>query len=419
MQPAANAAKFDTPVAERFRSFGKSIFAEMTALAAAHKAVNLSQGFPDFDGPPIAREAAIAALNAGHSQYARMIGVPALNQAIARRWARAGRGEIDPEAHVTVTAGCSEAIGAALVGLLNPGDEVIIFEPYFDFYTACAAMAGAVPRVVTLHPPAAGGQAVGGRAVPAGSSSSAPAHFWFDESQLRAAFTPRTRAIIINTPHNPTGKVFSRAELELIATLCQQHNVVAISDEVYEHLTFDAAQPHISIATLPGMWERTITLSSLGKTFSLTGWKVGWSIAPPALTACVRAAHQFMVFSGSTPMQHGAIAVLDSGDEYIAGLKELYAANRDMLSDTLRQCGLTVFPSYSTYFLMADHTALGYESDRAFCEHLTKSVGVAAIPPSVFYLTPGMGKELVRFAFCKKAETMREACDRLKRGITR
>ncbi|MFA6044998.1 MAG: aminotransferase class I/II-fold pyridoxal phosphate-dependent enzyme [Phycisphaerales bacterium] len=408
MQPA-----FNTPVAERFRAFGKSIFAEMTAMAAAHKAVNLSQGFPDFDGPPIAREAAIAAINAGHSQYARMIGVPALNQAIARSWARAGRGEIDPEAHVTVTAGCSEAIGAALVGLLNPGDEVIIFEPYFDFYTACAAMAGAVPRVVTLHPPGAG-PALGGPAVPAGSSSS---HFWFDEAQLRAAFTPRTRAIIVNTPHNPTGKVFSRAELELIASLCRQHNVVAISDEVYEHLTFDASQPHISLATLPGMWERTITLSSLGKTFSLTGWKVGWSIAPPALTACVRAAHQFMVFSGSTPMQHGAIAVLDSGDEYIAGLKKLYASNRDMLSETLRRCGLTVFPSYSTYFLMADHTALGYPDDRAFCEHLTKTVGVAAIPPSVFYLTPGMGKNLVRFAFCKREETMREACERLRRGL--
>lgn len=410
MQPA-----FDIPVAERFRSFGKSIFAEMTAMAAAHKAVNLSQGFPDFDGPAIAREAAIAAINAGHSQYARMIGVPALNQAIARSWARAGRGEIDPEAHVTVTAGCSEAIGAALVGLLNPGDEVIVFEPYFDFYTACAAMAGAVPRVVTLHPPAASGPALGGPAVPAGSSPSGD--FWFDVSQLRAAFTPRTRAIFVNTPHNPTGKVFSRSELELIAGLCRQHNVVAICDEVYEHLTFDASRPHISLATLPGMWERTITLSSLGKTFSLTGWKVGWSIAPPALTACVRAAHQFMVFSGSTPMQHGAIAVLDSGDEYIAGLRRLYASNRDILSDTLRGCGLTVFPSYSTYFLMADHTSLGYADDRDFCEHLTKSVGVAAIPPGVFYLTRGLGKNLVRFAFCKREETMREACERLRQRL--
>lgn len=406
MQPA-----FTTPVAERFRSFGESIFAEMTAMATAHKAVNLSQGFPDFDGPAIAREAAIAAINAGHSQYARMIGVPALNQAIARSWARAGRGEIDPESHVTVTVGCSEAIGAAMVGLLNPGDEVIIFEPYFDFYTACAAMAGAVPRVVTLHPP--GGPGATGENGPA-----SPGQFWFDPAQLRSAFTPRTRAIIINSPHNPTGKVFSRAELDLIAALCRQHNVVAISDEVYEHLTFDPAQPHISIATLPGMWERTITLSSLGKSFSLTGWKVGWSIAPHDLTACVRAAHQFMVFSGSTPMQHGAIAVLDSGDAYIAGLKKLLASNRDMLTDTLRACGLTVFPSYSTYFLMADHTAHGDASDRAFCERLTKSVGVAAIPPSVFYLTPGMGTNLVRFAFCKREETMREACARLSRGLT-
>lgn len=390
-------------VAQRFRSFGKSIFAEMTALANAHGAVNLSQGFPDFDGPEIARAAVIEAINKGYSQYAPMTGVPVLRQAIARAWARAGRGEIDPDAHVTVTAGCSEAIGAAMMGLLDPGDEVVIFEPYFDFYTAGAAMAGAVARPVTLNPP----------------DADHPGEFWFDEAALRAAFTPRTRAIVVNTPHNPTGKVYSRGELEVIAELCRRHGVVAISDEVYERLIFDPAKPHVSLATLPGMWERTITLSSLGKSYSLTGWKVGWAIGPAALTACVRAAHQFMVFSGTTPMQHGAAAVLDGGDGYCEGLRRLFAGNRDMLAATLGRCGLKVFPSDSTYFLMAEHAALGFSDDRAFCEHLTKRVGVAAIPPSVFYLTPGMGKNLVRFAFCKREETMREACRRLEAGLRR
>lgn len=388
-----------TPVSHRFQPFGHSIFAEMSALAATHNSVNLSQGFPDFDGPPAAKDAAVAAIHAGHAQYARMSGIPVLNAAVADAWAREDRTAIDPDANVTITSGCSEGLVAAALGLLNPGDEVIIFEPYFDFYVTASAMAGATPRFVTLRPPTGPGN---------------PLAAWtFDDRELRAAFTPRTRAIFLNTPHNPTGKVFTREELSLIGSLAEQHNVTIIADEVYEHLTYEPSLPHISIATFPGMFERTITLSSIGKTFSLTGWKIGWAIAPPDLTACVRAAHQFITFCAATPLQHGAAAALPHAATYAATLRTLFASNRDLLADALRHAGLTVFPSHATYFLMADHAALGFANDRAFCEHLTTTVGVAAIPPGVFYSNPSDGHRLVRFAFCKREETMREAVRRL------
>jgi aspartate/methionine/tyrosine aminotransferase len=386
-------------VADRFRPFGSSVFAETTRLAVKHGAVNLSQGFPDFDGPALAKEAAIEAIRAGHSQYARMIGIPPLNAAIAARWEREGKGRIDPETEVTVTTGCSEGIINTLVGLLNPGDEVIVFEPFFDFYTAGAAMAGATCRFVTLHPPREPGRTA----------------FWFDPEELKAAFTPRTRAIIVNTPHNPTGKVFTRAELEFIADLCIKHDVTVITDEVYDQLIFDESLPHISMATLPGMRERTITLNSLGKTFSLTGWKIGWAIAPPPLTAAVRACHQFMTFSSATPLQHGAAAIINDPGSFAHETASLLKRNRDRLAAALAAAGLTVFPSYSTYFLMADHAALGYGDDRAFVQHLIEHVGVAAIPPTAFYGNRHLGASLVRFAFCKKQETVDEAIHRLSK----
>ncbi|HYE61162.1 MAG TPA: aminotransferase class I/II-fold pyridoxal phosphate-dependent enzyme [Phycisphaerales bacterium] len=383
--------------ATRFAPFGSSIFAEMTRLALAHNAVNLSQGFPDFDGPELAKAAAKAAIDNGYNQYARMQGVPALNEAIARSWSQRGHGDYDPHACVTVTSGCSEAIICALMGLLNPGDELVIFEPFFDFYTAGASMAGANPRFVPLRPDASG--------------------FHFDEKELRRAFTTRTRAIIVNSPHNPTGKVFTRAELELIAELCRKHNAVAITDEVYEHLTYNPALPHIPLSTLPGMRERTITLSSIGKTFSLTGWKVGWAIAQEPLTACVRACHQFNTFSTATPLQHGAAAAISNPGDTIEKTRTLYIQMRDQLSAALTRAGLTVYPSDATYFLMADHTPvsqrLGLADDRAFCKHLIEHVGVAAIPPSVFYHNTDLGKPLVRFAFCKKPDTIAEAIRRL------
>ncbi|MBC7773290.1 MAG: aminotransferase class I/II-fold pyridoxal phosphate-dependent enzyme [Pyrinomonadaceae bacterium] len=381
--------------------FGTTIFTTMTKLALQHGAVNLSQGFPDFDGPEFVKDAAIKAMRDGHNQYAPMPGIPALRLAIAQRWNTSSGLIADPDTEVTVTSGCTEAIAAALLGICNPGDEVILFEPFYDSYRASVAMARAVPVFVTLHARADG--------APGGART-----FAFDPGELRAAFTPRTRAVLVNTPHNPTGKVFSRDELGLIAELCIKHDVIAISDEVYERLTFDERKPHVHLAALPGMAERTITLSSLGKTFSLTGWKIGWAIAPVPLTRAVRAAHQFLTFATSTPLQHGAVAAIDQGEDYIRGLVEQYRKGREFLSSALRDIGFGVFDCEGTYFIMADHTALGFKDDVEFCTHLTTKVGVAAIPPSVFYHNAAYGKSLARFAFCKKMETLERAAERLQ-----
>ncbi len=383
-------------VASRLAAFGTTIFTEMTLLAQKHGAVNLAQGFPDFDGPEFVKDAAVRAIAAGESQYARMFGIPALNRAIADAWSRRTGESIDPDTQVTVTSGCTEAIAAALLGLINPGDEVVLFEPYYDSYRACVEMAGGVARFVTL--------------VPAGDPD---AGFAFDPEQLRRAFTPRTRALLLNSPHNPTGKVFTRPELAMIAELCVRRGAIAITDEVYERLTFELARPHISLGTLPGMAERTVTLSSLGKTFSLTGWKVGWAVATPALSKAVRAAHQFLTFATCTPMQHAAAAAIMHGEEYVQQLVEQYRSSRDFLSGVLRGIGFKVYPCEGTYFIMADHAAFGMGDDVSFCRRLTAEVGVAAIPPSVFYDNPDNGRRLARFAFCKRRETLEKAAERL------
>lgn len=389
-------------VAESLAPFGTSIFAEMTQLANKHAAVNLAQGFPDFDGPEIAKKAAVEAIGAGYAQYARMFGVPILNKAIADHWNRSTGFHVDPDSHVTVTSGCTEAIPAALLGLLNPGDEVVLFEPFYDSYRAIIARAGAVAKYVTLRAPKKPGDA-----------------FWFDEAELRAAFTPRTRVLLLNTPHNPTGKVFTRAELELLAKLCQEHDAVAVSDEVYEGLTYEPTLPHVSIATIPGMADRTITLGSLGKSYSLTGWKVGWAIAWPELTKAVRAAHQFLTFATATPMQHGAAAIISGGGEVVERTRKLFRENRDTLAAALIDIGFRVHRSDGTYFLMADHTpvsrGLGLADDQAFCRWLTEKVGVAAIPPTPFYHNTEHGRPLVRFAYCKKQDTITEAIRRLRK----
>ncbi|GMV24400.1 MAG: aminotransferase [Phycisphaerae bacterium] len=382
-------------VSQRLAPFGTTIFTEMTRLATEHGAVNLAQGFPDFDGPELAKEAAIAAIRAGRNQYARMLGDPALNQAIAARWQRTTGQVIDPDSQVTVTSGCTEAIPAAMLGLINPGERVVLFEPYYDSYRACVSLAGAVPVFVTLRPRGDG------------------SGFEFDPDELRRVMQTRPRAIVVNTPHNPTGKVYSREELSLIASLCIEHGVLAITDEVYSELVYEPDQPHISLATLPGMAERTITLNSLGKSFSLTGWKIGWAIASAELTRGVRAAHQFLTFATCTPMQLGAAAILTEGDGYVRSLVADYRRRRDFLSAALSGLGMRVYPPAGSYFIMADHSALGFADDVAFCRQLTEQIKVAAIPPSVFYDNPDHGRRFARFAFCKKDQTLEEAVRRL------
>ncbi|MHC4909453.1 MAG: aminotransferase class I/II-fold pyridoxal phosphate-dependent enzyme, partial [Planctomycetota bacterium] len=354
-----------------------------------HDAINLGQGFPNFDGPGFVKDAAVEAMRDGKNQYARMSGVPPLSEAIATTFGASIDRAIDPDAEVTVTSGCTEALAATFLGLIDPGDEVVVFEPYYDSYPACLAMAGAVPRFVTLRPP----------------------HFRVDEQALRAAFGPKTRAVLINTPHNPTGAVFSRPEMECIASLCREHDALAITDEVYEHLVFEGE--HIRMAEIEGMWDRTISLSSLGKTFSLTGWKIGWAVAPPALTAGVRAAHQFLTFATATPLQHGAAAALHAPAEYYASFVDAYRRRRDLLVDGLASVGFDVFTPRGTYFVLADHTPFGFPDDVTFCRHLVEDIGVAAIPPSAFYHDPADGRRLVRFAFCKDDELMHAAVDRL------
>lgn len=388
------------PVSNRLEPFGTTIFTEMTRLALEHNAINLSQGFPDFDGPEFVKAAAVGAIRAGHNQYARMLGLPALNRAIAEAWKRSGGVELDPDSQVQVTSGCTAAIPAAMLGLINPGAKVVLFEPYYDSYRACVSMAGGEAVFVALRPP------------PEGSPAGAP--FTFDGEELEGAFRAGARFLVLNTPHNPTGKVFSREELSLIAEMCVRYDAVAITDEVYERLTFDAALPHLRLATFPGMAERTVTLSSLGKTFSLTGWKVGWAVASAELIRGVRAAHQFLSFATATPMQHGAVKALSEGELYVRTLVEQYREGRDYLCNALAGLGFRVFVPAGTYFIMADHSAFGYEDDFAFCRALTKEVGVAAIPPSVFYARPELGRRLVRFAFCKKRETLEQAVGRLK-----
>jgi N-succinyldiaminopimelate aminotransferase len=382
--------------ASRLRPFGTSIFSEMTALAAAHGAINLSQGFPDFDGPEEVREAAVAALRGGANQYARSQGRPELTAAIAAH-VQTHRGvALDPERQVAVTSGCTEALMAMALGILEPGDEVLTFEPFYDGYPVVVAAAGATLRPVTLPFPS----------------------LEVDLDALRAAITPRTRMLLLNTPHNPSGKVFSAAELQGLAALAQAHDLLVVTDEVYEHLVFEGE--HRSIATLPGMAERTLTLSSAGKTFSFTGWKIGWAWGPPALVGALQAAHQFLTFCSATPLQLAiAHALTALGPDFYAELRAMYRRKRDALAAALGEAGLRVGPCAGTYFLLADFSAVFDGDDRAFCRWLVERHGVAAIPPSVFYSRdPEAGRRLVRFAFCKQDATLEQAAARL-RGLRR
>ena len=374
----------------RLQGFGTTIFAEMSALAVETGSINLGQGFPDTDGPPEVLDAAVAAIRAGHNQYPPGPGIPELRTAISahqRHWYGL---DYDADTEVLVTAGATEAIAAALLSLCEPGDEVVTFEPYYDSYAACIAMAGATRRVVQLQPP----------------------DYSFAVDALAAAVSPRTRLVLLNSPHNPTGKVFSRAELEAIAALCLEHDLLAVTDEVYEHLVFDGE--HMPLATLPGMRDRTVTISSGGKTFSCTGWKVGWVCAPEPLVTAVRTAKQFLTYVNAGPFQYGIAAGLALPDATFHALATDLREKRDRLSRGLADAGLDVFPSHGTYFVTTDIRPLGEEDGLAFCRALPERCGVVAVPNVVFYDDRAAGLPLVRFAFCKRLDVIDEAVARLK-----
>ena len=378
--------------AARIASFGTSIFTEMTALAAQHRAVNLGQGFPDFAAPDFVKEAAARHIHADHNQYAPSAGIPRLRQALADNWSRChpGARPIDPGSEVTVGSGATELLHDAVLALVDPGDEVIVFEPTYDAYVPDIQMAGGQARVVPLRQP----------------------DWHFDRDELAGAFGPRTRAVILNSPHNPTGKVFNADELGFIAELCQRHDVLVISDEVYSEIRFGV--PMLSIATLPGMFERTVTIDSMGKTFSVTGWKVGWAIAPGPLSAAVRAVHQFVTFTNASPFQEALADILPAAaaDGYYDALRAEYARRRDLLAGVLTKVGLAPLPVDGAYFLL---TELGREAggDLAFCRRLVIEAGVAAIPASVFYAEPATAPQLVRFCFAKSDATISLAAERL------
>ena len=377
----------------RLQGFGTTIFAEMTALANQHGAVNLGQGFPDFEGPASIRQAAIAAIEGGHNQYCRSFGIPALNAAIAAHQDRFYGLTYDPDREITVCAGATEVIAATLLALCDVGDEVVLFEPFYDSYRATVAMAGAVERVVTLKAPT----------------------FAYDPAVLEAAIGPKARAIVVNSPHNPSGKVFSRDELAHIAKLCVEHDLVAITDEVYEHLVFDGE--HVPLATMPGMRERTVQISSTGKTFSFTGWKIGWACASPELSVAIRTAHQFITFCQATPFQHAMAHALTLGDDYYETFLAEYRARRDRLCQGLSDVGFETIVPAGTYFVCADIRPLGFSDDMTFCRKLPAQVGVAAIPNSAFYLHKEEGRHLVRFAFCKSDPVLDEGIARLRANI--
>jgi N-succinyldiaminopimelate aminotransferase len=384
------------PLVARMRPFGTTIFAEMSALAVRTGAVNLGQGFPDTDGPPEMLAAAAEALATGANQYPPLAGIPALRSAIAAHEQRFWGLERDPDAEVAVTAGATEAVAAAILALCEPGDEVVCFEPYYDSYAASITLAGAVRRPVTLRPGPSG-------------------RYEFDPAELRAAFGRRTRLVLLNSPHNPTGKVFTPAELEMIAGLCREFDVFAVTDEVYEHLVFpDSAAPHLPLATLPGMRERTLRISSAGKTFSCTGWKIGWATGPARLISALLRVKQFLTFVNGAPLQPAVAVALNLPDAYFTGFTAGLRERRDRLIAGLTEAGLAVLPSEGTYFVTADIRPAGGTDGVEFCRELPARSGVVAVPTQVFYDHQEAGRHLIRFAFCKRLDVIDEAVRRLK-----
>ncbi|MCZ2523767.1 pyridoxal phosphate-dependent aminotransferase [Streptomyces sp. SCUT-3] len=381
------------PLNRNLAGFGTTVFAEMSALAQRTGAINLGQGFPDTDGPEAVREAAVRALRDGRgNQYPPGPGVPELRRAVADHQHRWYGTEYDPDSEVLVTAGATEAIAAALLALVEPGDEVIALEPYYDSYAACIAMAGGTRVPVTLRP--------------------SDGAFVLDPDELRAAVTPRTRLILLNTPHNPTGTVLTREELAAVAAIAQEHDLLVVTDEVYEHLVFEGE--HVPLASLPGMRERTVTISSAGKTFSFTGWKIGWITGPPELVTAVRTAKQFLTYVSGGPFQYAVAEALRLPGSYFRGFLEDLRGKRDLLATGLAEAGFGVFRPQGTYFVTADIRPLGRTNGVAFCRALPERVGVVAIPNAVFYDHADAGAPFVRFAFCKRPEVLAEAVARLK-----
>jgi N-succinyldiaminopimelate aminotransferase len=377
------------PLAHRLDGIPPTIFTTMSALALRTGAVNLGQGFPDADGPASVLAAAQDAIGSGANQYAPGIGVPALRQAIARHQRRHYDLDLDPDTQVLVTTGCTEGIAAALLGLVDPGDEVIVLEPYYDSYVAMIQMAGGVRRAVTLRAP----------------------DFRLDPDELRAAVTARTRFLLVNSPHNPTGTVLSREELQCVADVALEHDLVVITDEVYEHLTFDG-RAHVPLATLPGMFERTLSLSSAGKSYSVTGWKIGWATGPAELVSAVLAAKQWLTFTSGAPLQHAIVHALDHEPDWPSALGRDLQERRDLLCDGLEKLGLDVRRPEGTYFALTDISSLGWADGMEFCLALPERAGVVAIPTQPFHDTSS-GDQLVRWAFCKEAGLIEEALQRL------
>jgi N-succinyldiaminopimelate aminotransferase len=373
---------------------GVSIFSEMSRLAVEHNAVNLSQGFPDFPAPEWLKEAAQDAIARNINQYAISHGSARIRKAIAAKTERWYGLNYDENLEVTVTTGATEAVSDAIAALVNPGDEVIVFEPYYDSYVPSIEVVGGVPRFATLYAP----------------------DWRFDHEQLTSLFNDKTRAILVNTPHNPTGKVFSEDELALIAELCRRYDVLAITDEVYEHLVYDENR-HVPLATLPGMRERTVMISSAGKTFSVTGWKVGYALAPPDLSEAIRRIHQFVTFCNAAPLQEAIALALETADErgYYDTLRAEYMGRLEKLMAALAKAGLQPIRPQGTFFIMSLIEGLGFSDDVEFARYMTTEVGVACIPPSSFYHDPADGKMLARWCFAKRDDTLDTAGERLMR----
>jgi len=378
-------------VSAKSRRFTESVIREMTRLAHRHDAVNLAQGFPDFEAPAEVKEAAVRAIRADVNQYAITWGARSLREAIARKAAAYNGLAVDPERHVTVCCGATEAMLSTLLALVDPGDEVIVLEPFYENYGPDAILCGAVPRFVRLHEP----------------------DWALDDAELRRAFGPRTRAIVLNTPNNPTGKVFSREELVRIAELCSRHGVVAITDEIYEHILYDGAR-HVTLGSLPGMEELSVTINAMSKSYSVTGWRVGWAIASEELTGAIRKVHDFCTVGAPAPLQEAGAVALALPEEYYERMASMYALRRDKLCDALEAAGFGVFRPRGAYYVMTDISAFGFPDDTAFARALVEA-GVACVPGSSFHVDPARGRQRVRFNFCKKDETLDAAIERLQR----